>query len=173
MEMRGIISKEEAVRRLKIIPRAVKNRIVRVVQPTKEEFQRKMGEVGQKNEEAVLKKDAAVMTDAEKGLADLLEAAQEMKPLADGATDAVAEEQANATESYDNPEYGKEQTAESNEVWEGKLAKQISEADIPEEAETSSVDEGSEKKRKRGRKGRKGKRNAISEEQGSAEITNQ
>jgi hypothetical protein len=41
------------------------------------------------------------MTEKEERLADLLEAAQEVKPIADD----VAEEQAGATEPYDDPEF--------------------------------------------------------------------
>jgi len=106
------------------------------------------------------------MTAKEERLADLLEAAQEVKPQADGVTDAVTEEQANATEPYDDPEYGKEQTAESNEVWEGKLAEPIAETAIPEEKhEETAVAVERPRKKRRGRKGKRTRAAMMAAEQ--------
>ena len=106
------------------------------------------------------------MTAKEERLTDLLEAAQEMKPLADGVTEDVAEEQANATEPYDDPEYGKELTPESNEVCEGKLSKPIEEAAIPEENhEETAVAVERPRKKRRGRKGKRARADMMAAEQ--------
>ena len=106
--------------------------------------------------------EAKRITAKEERLADLLEAAQEMKPLADVVTEDVAEEQANATEPYDDPECGKEQTSGSNEAWEGKLAKPIEEAAIPEEKhEETAVAVERPRKKRRGRKGKRARADMV------------
>ena len=110
--------------------------------------------------------EAKGMTAKEERLTDLLEAAQEMKPLADKVIDDVAEEQANATEPYDDPEYGKEQAAESDEEWEGKLVKPIAEAAIPEEKhEETAVAVEKLRKKRRGRKGKRARAAVMAAEQ--------
>ena len=103
--------------------------------------------------------EAKRITAKEERLADLLEAAQEMKPLSDGVTDDVAEEQANATEPYDDPEYMKEQVVEEKPMPQPEpLQEEVVEraAVIPETKhdETAVAVEPMRKKR-RGRKGKK------------------
>lgn len=85
------------------------------------------------------------ITETERRLADFLEAAQEAKPLVDD----VAEEQANATEPYDDPEFMKEQIEELP-MEEGERPP----IDIPEERKEEEIVQ----KKRRGRK--KGSRKA-------------
>lgn len=109
------------------------------------------------------------LTETEERLTDLLEAAQEVKPIVDD----VAEEQANATEPYDDLGYGKEQTSKSNEVWEGVLEEPIAEAVIPEakdepvaaQEEKPAEEVAFPRKKKRGRKGKKARAAMIAIEQ--------
>ena len=89
---------------------------------------------------------AAPMTEKEERLADLLEAAQDMKPK----VDEVAEEQAGATEPYDDLEFMREQSAES--------------ASGPETAEKKAEMNSGKGTRKK-RRGRKGKRSEQSSQE--------
>ena len=111
--------------------------------------------------------EAKGMTAKEERLTDLLEAAQEMKPLADGVTGDVAEEQANATEPYDDPEYMKEQAAEERPMPQPEpLQEEIVEraAVIPEEKKEWVKPEIPKKKR-RGRKGKRARAAMMAAEQ--------
>lgn len=113
--------------------------------------------------------EAKGMTAKEERLTDLLEAAQEMKPLADGVIDNVAEEQANATEPYDDPEYMKEQVAEERPMPQPEpLQEEIVEraATIPEEKhEETAVAVERPKKKRRGRKGKRARAAMMAAEQ--------
>lgn len=101
------------------------------------------------------------MTAEEERLTDLLEAAQEMKPLAD----AVAEEQANATEPYDDPEYMKEQAAEEQPMPQAEPIEERA-AVIPEEKhEETAVAAEQPRKKRRGRKGKRAKAAMMAAEQ--------
>lgn len=101
--------------------------------------------------------EAKRMTAKEERLADLLEAAQEMKPLADEVIDDVAEEQANATEPYDDSEYMKEQVAERAVV--------IPEAKNEADEEKPAVSVEQPRKKKRGRQGKKARAAKMAAEQ--------
>lgn len=102
------------------------------------------------------------MTAEEERLADLLEAAQEVKPLAD----AVAEEQANATEPYDDPEYMKEQAAEEQPMPQAEPIEERA-AVIPEEKhEETAVAVEQPRKKRRGRKGKRARAAMMAAEQG-------
>lgn len=113
------------------------------------------------------------MTAKEERLTDLLEAAQEMKPLADGVTDDMAEEQASATEPYDDPEYMKEQVVEEKpmpppeslpeEVVE--RAEIIPEAKAEADEEKPAVSVEQPRKKRRGRKGKKARAAMMAAEQ--------
>lgn len=108
--------------------------------------------------------EAKGMTAKEERLADLLEAAQEMKPLAD----AVAEEQANATEPYDDPEYMKEQVVEEKPMPPPEsLPEEVVErvAVIPEEKKEEWVQPEQPRKKRRGRKGKRAKAAMMAAEQ--------
>ena len=98
------------------------------------------------------------LTAKEERLTDLLEAAQEMKPLADEVIDDVAEEQANATEPYDDLEYMKEQVAEQAEV--------IPEAKAEADEEKPAVSVEQPRKKSRGRKGKRARAAKMVAEQG-------
>lgn len=103
------VGREEAMKRLRIIPRIIKSSKILSVnrrESPKVEIKReaKVEEEVKRTSEAVVKG----MTEAEKRLADVLEARQEEKALEE-AEDSVAEDQAGATEPYDDPEFKKEQ----------------------------------------------------------------
>lgn len=94
------------------------------------------------------------LTETEERLADLLEAAQEVKPIVDD----VAEEQANATEPYNDREYMKEQVVEEKPMPQPEpLQEEIVEraAVIPEEKTDEWVQPEQPRKKKRGRKGKR------------------
>ena len=113
------------------------------------------------------------ITAKEERLTDLLEAAQEMKPLADEVIDNVAEEQANATEPYDDPEYMKEQVAEERpmppleslpeEVVERAAVIPEAKAEADEEKPAVSVEQ--PRKKRRGRKGKRARAAMMAAEQ--------
>lgn len=105
------------------------------------------------------------LTETEERLADFLEAAQDVKPIVDD----VAEEQANATEPYDDPEYMKEQVVEEKLMPQPEpLQEEIVEraAVIPEGKKEEWVQPEQPRKKKRGRKGKRARAETMAMEQG-------
>ncbi|MBO6031665.1 MAG: hypothetical protein J6Q22_09350 [Prevotella sp.] len=100
MAIAGRIGREEAIRRLKIIPRILKKVKICTVSlgnaAAKRDVPVKVEAVSSSIVDAGC--PAEGITEKEERLADFLEAAQEENPIAD----EVAEEQANATEPYDD-----------------------------------------------------------------------